>query len=123
MVLNYILVGCPCLNGINLNQEYSVKYLGIIIDSNLFWKSQVSYIARKIKRNIGIFSKLRYYVNSDILIELYYALLYPFLTYGLIFWGNTYSSITQPLFILQNRAMRVMTFSKFREHLVQFSNA
>ena len=94
-----------------------------MIDSNLSWKSQVSYIARKIKRNIGIFSKLRYYVNSDILIELYYALLYPFLTYGLIFWGNTCSSTTQPLFILQNRAMRVMTFFKFREHLVQFSNA
>ena len=33
------------LNGINLNQEFSIKYLGIIIDSNLSWKSQVSYIA------------------------------------------------------------------------------
>ena len=48
------------LNGINLNQEFSIKYLGIIIDSNLSWKSQVSYIAKKIKRNIGILSKLRY---------------------------------------------------------------
>ena len=38
------------------------------------------------------------------------------LTYGLISWGNTYSSTTQPLFILQKRAMRVMTFSKFHEH-------
>ena len=51
-----------------------------MIDSNLSWKSQVSYIAKKIKRNIGILSKLRYYVNSDILVELYYALIYPFLT-------------------------------------------
>ena len=63
------------LNGINLNQEFSVKYLGIIIDSNLSWKSQVSYIAKKIKRNIGILSKLRYYVNLDILAKLYYALI------------------------------------------------
>ena len=45
----------------------------------LTWKSQVSYIAKKIKRNIGILSKLRYYVNSDILVKLYYALIYPFL--------------------------------------------
>jgi len=66
--------------------------------------------------NIGILSKLRYYVNSDILVKLYYALIYPFLTYGLISWGNTYSSTTQPLFILRKRAMRVMTFSKFHEH-------
>ena len=66
-----------------------------MIDSNLSWKSQVSYIAKKIKRNIGILSKLRYHLNSDILVELYYALIYPFLTYGLISWINTYSSTTK----------------------------
>ena len=86
-------------------------------------ESQVSYIAKKIKRNIGILSKLRYYVNSDILVKLYYVSMYPFLTYGLISWGNTYSSTTQPLFILQKKAIRVMTFpSKFKSILVQFSN-
>ena len=63
------------LNGINLNHEFSIKYLGIVIDSNLSWKSQVSYIAKNIKRNIGILSKLRYYVNLDILVKLYYALI------------------------------------------------
>ena len=61
------------LNGIN--QEFSIKYLRIIIDSNLSWQSQVSYIAKKIKSNIGILSKLRYYVNLDILVKLYYALI------------------------------------------------
>ena len=55
-------------------------------------------------------------MNLDILVKLYYALIYPFLTYGLLSWGNTYSLTTQPLFILQKRAMRVMTFSKFHEH-------
>ena len=76
------------LNGINLNQGYSIKYLGIIIDSHLSWKSQVSSIAKRIKRNIEILSKLRYYVNSGILVKLYYALIYPVLTDGLIFWGT-----------------------------------
>ena len=76
----------------------------------------MSYIVNKIKRNIGILSKLRYYVNLDFLVNLYYALVYPFLTYGLISWGNTYSSTIQPLFVLQKRAIRIMTFSKFNEH-------
>ena len=53
---------------------------------------------------------------SDILVKLYNAVIYPFLTYGLIFWGNTYSSTTHHLFILQKRAIRVMTFSKFHEY-------
>ena len=55
-----------------------------MIYSNLSWKSQVRHSAGEIKRNIGTLSKLRYYVNSDILVKLYYALIYPFLTYGLI---------------------------------------
>lgn len=42
--------------------------------------------------------------------------MYPFLTYGLISRGNTYSSTAQPLFILQKKAMRVITFSKFHAH-------
>ena len=56
-------------------------------------------------------------MNLEILVKLYYALVYPFLTYGLISCGITYkSSSNQPLFILQKRAMRVMTFSIFHEH-------
>ena len=32
--------------------ENSIKYLGIMIDSHLNWKSQVCYISKKIKRKI-----------------------------------------------------------------------
>ena len=31
-------------------------------------------------------------------------------------WGNTYESTLKPLVLLQKRAMRVMTFSKYDEH-------
>ena len=107
------------LNGINLNQEFSIKYLGIIIDSKLSWKSQVSYIAKKIKRNIGILSKLRYYVNLDILVKRYYALInisllnlwFNFLGQHLFFNYPAFVHFTK-----ESNAMRVTTFSKFHEH-------
>lgn len=57
-----------------------MRYRGIYIDSNLNWKSHINYIAKKVKRSIGILSKLRYYLNSKTLLDLYYALVYPFLT-------------------------------------------
>ena len=41
---------------------------------------------------------------------------YTFLTYGIIIWGNTYKTTRQPIFILQKRAMRLITFSRFDEH-------
>ena len=65
---------------------------------------------------MGVLSKLRYYVHTNILIYLYYTLIYPFLIYGIIVWGNTYPSTIQPLFVLQKKAMRIITFSEYNEH-------
>ena len=104
------------INGIHLKRDFCIKYLGVLIDSNLSWKSQVDSIVKKIKRSIGILSKLRYYVNITILINLYYSLIYPFLTYGILSWGNAYTTTLQPLYILQKKAMRIITFSNFDQH-------
>ena len=104
------------VNNTLLEEKNHVKYLGIMMDNNLNWKSHATYIAKKIKRSIGILSKLRYYVTLDTLISLYFALLYPFLIYGILIWGNTYPTNIKPLFILQKRAIRLITFSKFDEH-------
>ena len=61
------------INNQTLTYEDSIKYLGIMIDSHLNWKSQVNYISKKIKRNIGILSKLRHYVKT--LTNLFYSLI------------------------------------------------
>ena len=89
------------INGNYLKRYFCIKYLGVLIDSNLSWKPQVDSIIKKIKRSIGILSKLRYYVNITILINLYYSLIYPFLTCDLLSWGNAYTTTLQPLYILQ----------------------
>ena len=36
--------------------------------------------------------------------------------YAVLVWGHTYKSNLHPLLILQKKAMRIMTFSGFREH-------
>ena len=72
------------VNNTLLEEKNHVKYLGIMMDNNLNWKSHAKYIAKKIKRSIGILSKLRYYGTFDTLITLYFALLYPFLIYGFL---------------------------------------
>ena len=99
-----------------LKQEYTIKYLGLILDCNLSWKDHISFVESKVKRSIGILSKLRYFVSLNTLRNLYYALIYPFLTYALIVWGCTYPSTLQSLFILQKRSIRIITFSKYYEH-------
>ena len=104
------------INQIPLKPEHSIKYLGLYLDSHLSFKAHIQYLCKKVKRSIGILSKLRHYVTSNVLIQLYYSFIYPYLIYGIPVWGNTYASTLKPLFILQKRTIRLITFSKFDEH-------
>ena len=52
------------LNNKQLKRESDcIKYLGILIDSHLSWKPQVDFVVKKIRRSIGILSKLRHYLT------------------------------------------------------------
>lgn len=123
---NYVIFHAPqkkttfqvnlSLHNIPLKQESTTKYLGILIDENLNWKSHISYIESKIKRGVGVISKLRHTVTRSILINLYYSLIYPYLIYGLVSWGNTYNTTLDPLFNLQKKVVRLITFSDYRAH-------
>ena len=98
-----------------LKNEKYIKYLGILIDSNLSWKPHINYILKKVKRNCGILSKIRYFVDLKTRTKLYYSLIYPFLIYGILAWGSTYPTTLDPLFKLQKKVIRVITFSSFDE--------
>ena len=87
-----------------------------MLDHHLKWRSHIHEISKMIARGLGILSRIRYFVNINILIQLCYSLIYPCLTYGLITWGNTYQSAVHPLFILQKKAIRLITHSRFDEH-------
>ena len=56
--------------------------------------------------------QVRHHVGLKILVKIYYALIYPFLTYGILIWGNTHETTVKPSFILQRKAVRIITFSK-----------
>ena len=105
-----------CLNGKTLGQIKSTKYLGVLMDCHLNWKDHVHNICKKLTRSIGIISKLRHFINIKTLVQLYYTLIYPFLTYSCMVWGNTYTSNLKPLEVLQKRTIRIITFSRFDAH-------
>jgi hypothetical protein len=99
------------LNNESLKREYKTKYLGVVIDCHLNWRDHVSHVSKKIKCNIGAISKVCHFVNLEILKSLYYALVYPYLT-----WGNTCHTTLNPLFILQKKIVRLITFSDYNDH-------
>ena len=72
----------------NIQQKRSIKYLGIFIDENLKWDAQIQHVNNRIAKNLGIQSKLRYFVSVSSLRQLYYNLIYPYISYGLASWGS-----------------------------------
>ena len=88
-----------------------MKYLGIYIDDKLSFNFHISQLVTKIAKTIGIISKLRYFSNLAILKQVYYALIYPHLIYGIVIWGNSRSSYLTQLQNKQNKIVNIMHFS------------
>ena len=61
-----------------------IKYLGIEIDSQLNFKSHIDTVQSKIAKGVRILFKLNKILTSNALLLLYYALVYPHLTYGIL---------------------------------------
>ena len=91
-----------------LKKVTSVKYLGVILDEKISWTEQIEHLVSKLSRNAGIFSKLRYYVNDEVLIKTFHALFNSHLQYAILCWGTTTQSNLYRLQVFQNRAVRNM---------------
>ena len=84
------------IDGVNIQDVSTVVYLRVTFDPNLTWKDHVNELCSQLSKTVGIFSKLRYYINVDVLIMLDYYLIYPVLTYGIQVWGLTYPTYLNP---------------------------
>jgi len=101
-----------------------IKYLGILIDNDLSWKQHIDHITIKISRTVGLISKLRQFVPRHTLINIYRSLAAPYLSYGLIVWGQARKSYLDKLLKLQKRALRFINFSDRNQHAIPlFSDA
>jgi len=66
------------------------------------------------------FNKLRHYLPNRILVNLYYTLIHPYYDYCNIIVATGTSTYLNKLFLLQNRAMRLITNSPWRAHTATF---
>ena len=66
-----------------IQRKISVKFLGVLLDSNLRWKSHITELSEKLSRTIGIFCKIRHFVPLEILKALYFSLFYSFVSHGI----------------------------------------
>ena len=94
----------------------SIKYVGILVDSTLTWKPQISELSKKLARTCGIFFRMRHCVTPEALKLLYYSLFNSFLFYGIVIGGLTHSSMLDCLFKVQIRVIRAISFKDRYTH-------
>ena len=87
----------------NIEQVKMTKFLGIIINENLTWSDHIETVANKCSKNIGIIRKLRKTVPSNVLVTLYYTLIYPYLNYCNIAWASHPTLVLDKLYRTQKR--------------------
>ena len=103
---------------ISLEQKSYVKYLGVLLDCNLSWNSHIDHIAMKISKTVGIIARLRHFVPTHTLLNIYSALINPYIFYGISLWSQAAHKYMNKILILQKRALRLIYFATSREHAV-----
>ena len=95
-------------NKININmdnseieQVFSTKFLGVIINENLTWSDHTCVLLNKTSKNLGVIRKLSKTLPLDILHSLYNTLIDPYLQYCNIAWATCSTSSVDKLFRMQ----------------------
>ena len=103
------------INGKKLLQSSAVKYLGILLDPFLNWSAHVSSLAPKLNRAAGMLAKVRHFVTTPTLRNIYFGIFSSLLTYGAQVWGQFFNQHILRLTKIQNKVMRILNFANFRD--------
>ena len=93
-----------------------LKFLGMIIDEKLTWNEHIKQCKTKISRSLYYIKSIKKLLPKDKLLTPYYAMIYPYLEYGIILWGSTFDSYLNKLSIMQKKAICIVCNAKYNDH-------
>ena len=101
------------VKGITLECVNEIKILGLTIDHNLTWHAHINTVCTKMSRMIGILWRIRDLLSQSMKQMFYNAYILPSLDYALIAWSGLSDGDLNRILLLQKRAVRVVTDSKW----------
>ena len=97
------------LEGTNLENVESIKYLGVTITSDLRWNTHVSNVCTKANRTLGFLRRNLYSCPQEVKEAAYKGLVRPVLDYGSSVWDPSGVVLQEELESVQKRAARFVT--------------
>ena len=90
----------------HINQVKYAKFLGIYLDEKLNWDEHVDYVRKKISSGAYAINSVKGTLSRKNMTSVYYAMIHPFLSYGIMIWGNAFNYQLKRLEIIQKRTIR-----------------
>ena len=81
------------INGHRIYPSSHIKYLGVYLDEHLDGSAHCSELQSKLRRSVGMISKVKHYLSSAELLSFYHATFASNMLYGSQIWGITTLSI------------------------------
>ena len=98
------------------NTETSLKFLGIHLDEHLTWKKHLQHVSNKISNTLFVMNRVKNVIPKYSLETIYYALIQPYITYGILAWGQTINNDNNKIFLKQKRAIRTIHKASYNSH-------
>ena len=97
------------LEGTDLENVESIKYLGVTIISDFRWNTHVSNVCTKANRTLGFLRRNLYSCPQEVKEAAYEGLVRPVLDYGSSVWDPPGVVLQEELESVQKRAARFVT--------------
>jgi hypothetical protein len=91
----------------------NTKFLGLTLDNIFSWKNHIDKIVPKLSLACFAVSAVKPFLSQEFLKMVYFSYFHSIMSYGLVFWGNSYYSNT--VFKLQMKIIRIMVGIRDRE--------
>ena len=90
----------------------------VYLDEHLTWKSHTSHVHvnAKVSRSIFAVNQIKNILPKSCLRTLYFSLIHPHFSYGLLAWGIASITALKSSIMLQKRAIRNINRDKYRAH-------
>ena len=103
------------LNGNEIERVKEIKFLGVIFDENLSWKSQIMHVIGKTKRNLAVSAKVSQCVDQSALLAMFQSLLLSHIRYCCSVWLHGNKTLVSKLQSICNNFLRIVFGKRKRE--------
>ena len=101
-------------NGMVIHRCDTVKYIGLMMDEQLNWKTHIDSVLKSVRKYFGIFNNIKGYISKPIARQLFFAFVNSRITYGIEAYGSCSTSYLNKLQTVQNKVLKLLTRKPYR---------